>query len=426
MSVAISLTEQSMRILWPPSPGLRGVSRSGSNTRPNVSGASEFAIVLPSRTIGPKNARYFRWKFVIGGGGKIKAPMLNGAAPARNQLGLGAERSTDGNTKVAAKLEREITDGVTAEMALELSNENYNQVSSKIAAGDWTGAVREMFNMKIKGGLPLTASGASKLEMEFDVAPDEHMCFFGATGKLVVAVPIEDVPGVPRGYVVELETTVSFRFGLNEAGWARLAQIVGGPVIRAATARLATLAAQQAVRSALAAAGIFGIAAVASLGLMYVSVELCNQARSEGARWGMLTDYSLGYLRRLQYAHATGTTARRIRSDGTTNRRAQLGWRDAERAIGASSLRTVERTIIRHFASNFSYELFESLINWEQRVSNVQSRVGDHLDSAHEVRVVAMDMGKYLASDIDDVVAYLGRARAGSFIISADQASRQL
>lgn len=428
MTLAINLNEQSMRILWPATPGRRRPSGGGGSNHPSVSAAAEFQLTLPENEVGPFNARYVRAKLIFGGSAKLKAPLLNGGAPAPNQLGLSAERRADGTAAIAAKYEREIREGITAEMGVELSSDNFNEVSEHIAAGNWSAAMRSMFNMKIKGGIPLTQSGSSGLDLEFDIAPDRHLCFFGATGKLKVALPLDNVRGLdlPRGYTVELESTNTIRFGLTEEGWRRVAQAVGGPAIRAACAQVGRAAARQAMMTALRGAGIWTVAIVGTLGITYLSVEMCNAAQSEGARLGMLTPYCLGYVSRLQFAHTRGVRERSaVRSYVNQSRRRKLGWDDCSRAMTAGGLRQVERTMIRHFGSDFDINVFESIANWDQRVGNVRSRVGTSIDDRGEMRQIANNMADYLASNIDSVVGYLGRARAGGFIRSANAASRR-
>ena len=425
---AIDLTEEGLQILWPPeSPSLSrrtGFIINRHRNQRDVSAVAEFGISMPPRNLGPFRSRYVCCKVILGGGGKLKAPVLGGKKPAINQLGLATNRRTSGEVNIAAKYEREIYNGISTEMKMELTKSNMKQVSQKIAVGDWTGAASDLFDMKIKRSLPLTSSGFSKLKVEFDLVSDPDLCFFGATGKINVAIPIDRISGLtlPAKYTVEVEFTVTFRFGLTTVGWSQVAKLVGGgPVIKAATNKIANIAIQRTIQGVLANFGIFSISVAGTLGLLYVTAEICNSAREQGARWGLLLGYCTGYLEKIRQLHdAEPGLLSRSKTDRFID-----GWNDAGRAISKTSLEQVERTIIYHFGSSYDIDVFDSIINWDLSVSNVHSKVGNFIDEDHEVTGIALTMSRYMAEEIETIVAYLGTIRAGGYIKLADQKSRR-
>ncbi|MGK0176391.1 MAG: hypothetical protein ACI91V_000252 [Lentimonas sp.] len=425
---ALDLTEESLRILWPPeSSSLSRTSSFMVNRHPNqrdVAAVTEFGITSTPRKFGPFKSRYACCKIILGGGGKLKAPLLNGSKPEKTQLGLATGRRTSGEANIAAKFEKEIHNGISAEMKMELTTSNMKEVSQKIAVGNWLGAARDLFNIKIKRGIPLTPSAKTRLAIELDFAPDADLCFFSATGKINMAVPIDRISALslPSRYTVEVEFSVTFRFGLTTEGWTQVAKLVGGgPVIKAATNQIANIAAQRAIKSALTTFGIFSVTVAGTLGLLYVTAEICNSAYETGTRWGLLMGYCTGYLERIRQLHdaAPGTLSR------SNTKRFIDGWNDAGRAISATSLDQVERTIIHHFGSNYDIEIFDSIINWDLNVSNVHSRIGNFIDEDHEVTGIALTMSHYMAEEIDKIVAYLGTVRAGGYIRFADQKSER-
>ena len=349
---------------------------------------------------------------------------IKGEKPKINHLGLATNRRTSGEVNIAAKYEREIYNGISAEMNMELTTSDMKQVSQKIAVGDWIGAAGDLFDMKIKRSIPLTPSGLSNLEVEFDLASDPDLCFFGATGKINIAIPIDRISGLtlPARYTVEVEFTVTFRFGLTVDGWSQVAKLVGGgPVIKAATNKIANIATQRVIQGVLTNFGIFSISVAGTLGLLYLTAEICNSTREQGARWGLLMGYCIGYLERIRQSHdAEPGVLTRSKTDRFID-----GWNDAERAISMTSLDHVERTIIHHFGSSYDIDVFDSIINWDLSVSNVHSRVGNFIDEDHEITGIALTMSRYMAEEIEAIVAYLGTVRAGGYIRLADQKSRR-
>lgn len=423
---AIDLTDESLRILWPPeSSTLAGKSFIASRYRNyrDISTVAEFGITAPQRIFGPFRSRFACCKFILGGGGKLKAPLLKRQKPTADQLGLAVNRRTSGEINIVAKYERELHNGISMEMNMELTSSDMNQISQKIALGDWMSVASDLFEMKIKRALPLTPSGNRKLEVEFDLKSDQDLCIFGATGKISVAIPIDKISGLtlPSGYTVEVELSVTFRFGLTVAGWAQVAKLVGGgPVIRAATNRIVDLGTRRVLQATLTNFGIFSISVADTLGLLYVTAEICSSASEQGARWGLLLGYCTGYLEKIRQCHDAepGTLSR------ANTKRFIEGWNDAGRAISTTSLEQVERTIIYHFGSSYDIEIFDSIVNCEMSVSNVHSRVGNFIDEEHEVTGIALTMSRYMAEEIDTIVAYLGAVRAGGYVKLADQKSR--
>ena len=105
---ALDLTEESLRILWPPeSSSLSRTSSFMVNRHPNqrdVAAVTEFGITSTPRKFGPFKSRYACCKIILGGGGKSKAPLLNGSKPEKTQLGLATGRRTSGEADIAPKL----------------------------------------------------------------------------------------------------------------------------------------------------------------------------------------------------------------------------------------------------------------------------------------------------------------------------------
>ena len=430
------LTEDAMQILWPPdtrprrSSAIRSLNtHSGQST--TFSRTRDIAFSVPTLTIPlnpPCRIGCLTGKIMFGGTGRIRIPI--GPASATIQEYISGDI---GKRAISASLEVKLSEKLTVALGGQLSVDNLGDVFDSIGEGNWTEAASKVFNLTFRLNQSPPLFGFID-RIDFGISGDEHFCFFFLTGVAREELHVQDIgrlssmlPSAFSDSRVQVDISVTLRLGLSPEAWRACAQrLGGGPILRAATERIADVAARQAVQSFLVAFGIFAAAVIGTLGLLYLSAELCNSARAEGRRWGLLSHYCSGYLEKIRQSHEGQSHY----SSHSQTASFMHGWRDAERAIRASNLDRVEQTIIYHFASNYDFDGWGTASNvlrgnFEFAIEHAHSRVGDSIDEDWEVTSIAVGMSNYLAREIDSVVEYLRAARVGGFIQSTNQRSQQ-
>lgn len=440
--VAIDLTENALRVLWPPNPDVQqGNFTSNADTRitpsrmRTLSQTRDISFSVPTITIGPISRRYLRGKIQISGTARVRIPLNSQTGQIQEYI------SGDiGKRAFSASLETVVNDKLTIAVGAQLTPDNLEEVFVKIGEGDWTGAAAKACNLTFRlNQEPRLFNIVDRID--FGISPDDDLCLFFVTGVCRQEVPIRSIgrlstmlpSGFPRNAKLQVDISISLRLGLTEAGWAACATRLGGTTaLRAAARTIANAATRAAVIAMSAEVAVPLVIVAASAGYLLGMAHLVNQAHITGANWGYLADYCVGYLNKIKYAHDGSPPRRRF------SPMMRYGWDDAEKAIRATSVERVERTIITHFGSTFDRDLASMIGETAEAVEgfftgtgrsyiqmntveNIHSAVGNTIDTDHEISVVGcLVMARYLSHNMEMLSEYLATSQSGVGIRSLE------
>jgi len=378
------MNEHDMNILWPYFPGNvpRGratASRSGgprpdriqtrrrqaagrpdrpmsNHTRPQA-GAPGSITLARSHEFGPYSWRYFRIKVEVVGGIALIPPSGSSLSGQVTQESLSAEIS------------RDIREDVSLAATVDLDSDAYQELGEALNNSD-----PSRFGRVLADNLSLTAAlDLNPATIAVVTQYDEHLCFW--------SIQFTDHPRLIRlrdsGRDVHCSAEVVVSFGPTEEVYRQIAQRIGGQTVRSAIQRWVSrqLTAQAVARllGALQTAGILALATVSTSAIVTIGfLTVLEDADRRGRRQAALSDYALGYSRRVfseqpgfpRYPPQFGVAAH--------------GWIDAQQAIQRSG-NQVRSTLIRNFAQGLDVTNDRSLPTFAERFRTFMEAHHDEL-----------------------------------------------